>query len=96
MHGEGVKQDDTQAFAWLCRSKDGRYGYYNLAQCYLRGIGTEKDMEKAVICLEKAVDCKCIPTSVPTGGPSAAPTQSPTAAPTETPGVQPTNKPSEV
>jgi len=60
LKGEGVKQDDVQAYAWLSRSKDGRYGYYNLAQCYLMGIGTTKDIEKAVACLEKAVDCKCM------------------------------------
>lgn len=60
LNGDGVKQNDVQAFEWLSRSKDGRYGYYNLAQCYLKGIGTTKNMEKAVACLEMAVNCKCM------------------------------------
>lgn len=59
LNGEGVEKNDIQAFRWLSRSKDGFYGYYNLAQCYLHGIGTAKDIEKAVVYLEKAVDCKC-------------------------------------
>ena len=60
LNGDGIEQNDSQAFVWLFRSKDGRYGAYNLAQCYLKGIGTEKDIEKAVVCLEKAVNCKCL------------------------------------
>lgn len=60
LNGDGIEQNDSQAFAWLFRSKDGRYGAYNLAQCYLKGIGTEKDIEKAVVCLENAVNCKCL------------------------------------
>lgn len=60
LNGEGVEQSDIQAFYWLNRSKDGRYACYNLAQCYLKGIGTAKDPKKAIIYLEKAVDCKCL------------------------------------
>lgn len=60
LNGEGVEQNNKQAFVWLSKSKDGRYGYYHLAQCYLQGIGTVKDKEKAVACLEKAVSSKCL------------------------------------
>ena len=60
LNGEGVQQNNSKAFMWLSKSKDGKYGYYHLAQCYLQGIGTTKDEEKAVVCLEKAVNCKCL------------------------------------
>ena len=60
LNGEGVEKNNKQAFIWLSKSKDGRYGHYHLAQCYLEGIGTVKDEEKAVVCLEKAVNCKCL------------------------------------
>lgn len=42
LNGEGVNQSDSQAFAWLSKSNDTCYGYYNLAQCYIKGIGTSK------------------------------------------------------
>lgn len=60
LNGQGIKQSDSQAFVWLSRSQDGLYGYYNLAQCYLKGIGTQKNLEKAVTYLEKAVECRCM------------------------------------
>lgn len=60
LNGEGVEQNDAQAFFWFSRSNDRYYGHYNLAQCYLKGIGTKKDLNKAVIYLEKAVAEKCI------------------------------------
>lgn len=59
LKGEGVKQSDSQAFAWLSRSNDCYYGFYNLAKCYIKGIGTSIDLEKGVYYLEKAVDGKC-------------------------------------
>lgn len=60
MRGEGVKQNNEQAFAWLSRSNDRFYGYYYLAQCYIGGIGTPKNLEKGVVILEKAVSNKCL------------------------------------
>lgn len=60
LNGKGVKQNDVQAFEWLSHSRDDLYGYYYLAQCYLKGIGTEKNIEKAVPLLEKAVENKCM------------------------------------
>lgn len=60
LNGEGVNQSDLQAFAWLSKSEDNHYGYYNLAQCYIKGIGTSIDIEKGVFYLEKAVEGKCL------------------------------------
>ena len=60
LNGEGVNQSDLQAFAWLSKSEDIHYGYYNLAQCYIKGIGTSIDIEKGVFYLEKAVEGKCL------------------------------------
>lgn len=60
LKGEGVDKNDSLAFEWLSRSKDGRYRSYHLAQCYLKGIGTKKDIEKAVTFLEDAVNCRCL------------------------------------
>ena len=60
LNGDGVKQDGTQAFAWLSRSKNEKYRSYPLAQCYLKGIGTVRDVEKGVFYLEKAVNLKCL------------------------------------
>ena len=60
LNGEGIEQNNKRAFMWLSKSKDGKYGHYHLAQCYLQGMGTLKDEEKAVVCLERAVSCKCL------------------------------------
>ena len=48
MKGEGVTRDETKAFEWLSRSSDPKWGYYNLAQCYITGIGTKINVEKGV------------------------------------------------
>ena len=53
LNGEGVNQSDSQAFAWLSKSNDTCYGYYNLAQCYIKGIGTSKNLERGVSYLER-------------------------------------------
>lgn len=60
LNGEGVNQSDSQAFAWLSKSNDTCYGYYNLAQCYIKGIGTSKNLERGVSYLERAVEGKCL------------------------------------
>lgn len=60
LNGDGVLRDGTKAFEWLSRSKDERFRAYPLAQCYLKGIGTTKNVDKGVFYLEKAVDLKCL------------------------------------
>lgn len=51
---------DGLALAWLSKSNDTCYGYYNLAQCYIKGIGTSKNLERGVSYLERAVEGKCL------------------------------------
>lgn len=57
LEGKGVSQSDTDAFKWFSLSQKGKYGY-NLAQCYLKGIGTQKDIEKGIWWLEQVFEKK--------------------------------------
>ena len=60
LHGVGVEQDSSQAFYWLLKSTDDRHAAYMLAQCYLEGLGTPVDYEKATEALERAVKAGCV------------------------------------
>lgn len=57
LDGKGVEQSDSEAFKWFSLSHKGNYGY-NLAHCYLDGIGTKKDIEKGVWWLEQIFEKK--------------------------------------
>ena len=59
LDGVGVGKDAMQAFHWLSMSTDYRHASYLLAQCYLEGLGTPVDYEKATEALERAVEAKC-------------------------------------
>ena len=60
LDGIGVGQDAAEAFRWLSMSKDDKHAAYPLAKCYLEGIGTPVDYDKATAALERAVEAKCL------------------------------------
>ena len=47
---DGAPKDGEQAFQWFSRAADGDSiaAQYYLGLCYIRGVGTEKDMVRAV------------------------------------------------
>ena len=54
--GEGVRQDDAQAFRWFEKAALGGSGMamYNLAMMYENGTGVPKSREKALTWYGKA------------------------------------------
>ena len=59
LEGEVFSIDEERAFYWFLNSNNHTYCYYDLGRCYLYGIGTDVDIERAVDCLEKAESAKC-------------------------------------
>ena len=59
LEGEVFPKDEERAFYWFSNSNNYAYCYYDLGRCYLYGIGTDIDVERAVDCLEKAESAKC-------------------------------------
>lgn len=58
-NGKYVKQDYSFAAKWFAQCKDYKYGYYDLAQCFIKGNGVAQDYNKATICLERAIKNNC-------------------------------------
>ena len=52
----GARQDEDQAFRWFRRAAEEDYipAQYGLGLCYIRGIGTERDLERGIRLLEQA------------------------------------------
>ena len=50
-HGrDGAPKDEEKAFYWFKKAAEGDHisAQYSLGLCYIKGVGTEKDEEKAV------------------------------------------------
>lgn len=58
-NGKYVKQDYSLAAKWFAQCKDYKYGYFDLATCFINGHGVAQDYNKATICLERAIKNNC-------------------------------------